>query len=144
MSWGNTFKTALKCIVTTQNKYLRSIFFLDKKENTNSYYKLLSLLKLEKILHFKIATFTKTLLYTDLRVPEVFVDVLKPLSNVHSYNTRLASSQNLFKPSVRTSYGQFTFSFLSCQVWQSIPFEIKQLPFTSFKKKLKQYFINYQ
>ena len=77
-------------------------------------------------------------------IPAVISDILTPASEVHFHNTRYAANQNFFKPIVRTNYGISTFKSSAPKVWESIPPELKSLPYTAFKKQYKQFLLNTQ
>lgn len=51
------------------------------------------------------------------------------------YNTRYAANQNLYRPSSRTNYGLARFSIVESQTWETIPIEVKCLPYNTFKKE---------
>ena len=53
-------------------------------------------------------------------IPELFSELLVPVSSVHSYNTRYASQDNHYRPAARTNYGKFSFKFFASQLWETI------------------------
>ena len=65
-------------------------------------------------------------------------------SDVHNYNTRYASKQNLYRPASRTNYGLTRFKTKASKIWEKIPRQIKSLPFCSFKKQYKMFLLNSQ
>ena len=144
MSWDNTYKGSLQKIVRKQNQCIRCIFFLSKNENLEPYFKISDILRLESVFQYKIAIFTKTLLTPNTMYPSAFNDIITPISEIHNYNTRLSSKQNIFRPSIRTNYGKFTFKYTSSLIWQFVPDDLKSLPLKSFKSKLKKFLINCQ
>ena len=63
--------------------------------------------------------------------PAVLLNILTPASEIHSYHTRYAANQNFSKPSVRTNYGISTFKFSAVKIWESVPPELKSLPYST-------------
>ena len=81
------------------------MFFTHGREHVSPYYKLLGILKLENIYKLKVSLFTQKLKNDTCNIPAVLLNILTPVSEIHSYNTRYAANQNFFKPSVCTNYG---------------------------------------
>ena len=117
---------------------VKCIFFANRRENPSPYYKLLGILKLDNLIKFKTATFVSQIRNRD-EIPELFLELLVPVSSVHSYNTRYASQDNYYQPAARTNYGKFSFKFFASQLWETIPVFLKSLPFNSFKKEYKNF-----
>ena len=117
MSWGSAYTTNLTKIRTKQNKCIRSIFFANHMESATTYYKLLGILNFDNIVKFKIATFAKKLSSDSSKFPYIFHDYLIPISDIHSYNTRLSARGNFYRPKVRTTYGQSTIKFIISKLW---------------------------
>ena len=61
-----------------------------------------------------------------------------PLSSIHYYSTRLATSKKLFLPRVNSSSGKCSLKFIGPKVWSSIPDDIKFSTTFTFKWKLKK------
>ena len=57
----------------------------------------------------------------------------------HKYNTRHSFIQNYFLPQKITELGKKSFSFIGPYIWRKIPLELKGLPLSKFKTKLKQH-----
>ena len=62
-------------------------------------------------------------------------------TQMHKHHTRLSSKNNYFIPRKWTDFGK-KFSFVGPKVWQIVPNELKLLPFSQFKRKLKFHFIS--
>ena len=101
MSCGSAYTTNLTKIRTKQNKCIRSIFFANHMESAISYYKLLGILHFDNIVKFKIAIFAKKLSSGSSKFPYIFHDYLIPISDIHSYNTRLFASSNFYRPKIK-------------------------------------------
>ena len=65
-------------------------------------------------------------------------------SEIHTYNTRFASKLNFHRPKANNNYGTSTFAFVSSQLWETIPTNIKRLLYTSFCNQYKLYLLNMQ
>ena len=75
-------------------------------------------------------------------IPDVFSDILTPVNNVHSYNTRFANNLNFLRPRVLTNMGKSMYRFSSSKIWESVPLRIKCLPYNTFKKEYKYYLLH--
>ena len=62
------------------------------------------------------------------------------ISNIHHYNTQLASKSSYSLPKIRTNYGKFSLKFQGALIWNKIPDNFKTLRINSVKKKLKIYY----
>ena len=65
-------------------------------------------------------------------------------SNIHNYNTRYASKQNLYKPRVKSNTVKQMISFIVINLWKKFPDQLKDLNIFSFSKKLKHYLLTQQ
>ena len=63
-------------------------------------------------------------------------------TQMHKHHTWLSSKNNYFILRKQTDFGKKLFSFVGPKVWQIVPNELKLLPFSQFKWKLKFYFIS--
>jgi hypothetical protein len=80
------------------------------------------------LIKFKTATFVSQIRNRGNEIPELFSELLVPVSSVHSYNTRYASQDNYYRPAARTNYGKFSFKFFASQLSETIPVFLKSLP----------------
>ena len=67
-----------------------------------------------------------------------------PLRNVHRYNTRYASKQNLYVKKVRTNTRKQTIGYATCIIWDKVPLNLKELNIHQFLKHLKPYLLSEQ
>ena len=144
MSWGTACQTKLRKIKVSQNNCLRCIFFVNKRENPAPYFTLLGILKLESIFKLKIASLVHKIQFQKKETPRALYDLVQLASDVHNYNTRYATNQNLYRPPSRTNYGLARFRVVAPQIWEAMPFEIKCLPFNTFKKEYKRLLLDNQ
>jgi hypothetical protein len=142
MSWGTACPTRLDKIKTKQNKCLRAIFFSRTNENVTAYFQLLKILKLENIFNLQISSLVYKIIIRKTYVPKALINLTMEASDVHSYNTRYASKQNLYRPASKTNYGLTGFKTKASKIWGKIPKQIKSLPFCSFKKQYKIFLNN--
>ena len=63
MSWGTAYQTKLHKIKISQNNCIRDIFFANKRESPTPYFRLLEILKLEKIFKLKIGALMHKIQY---------------------------------------------------------------------------------
>ena len=77
-------------------------------------------------------------------LPNVFYNFFKYAGSLHTYNTRYAASQNLYKTRVRTNTGKQTISFMASIFWHNIPPYMKNLNVYQFSKQIKLYLFSEQ
>ena len=63
---------------------------------------------------------------------------------VHKYNARYASKQNLYIKQVRTNTGKQTIGYAACIIWERISLKLKELNIHQFSKQLKPYLLSEQ
>ena len=143
MSWGTACQTKLKKIKISHYNCLRCIFFAYRRENATPYFTLLKIVKLENIFKLKIGSLVHKLQYNKKETPPALHDLVL-VSDVHKYNTRFATSQNLYRPFPRTNYGLARFRVVASQTCETIPMEVKCLPYNVFKKKFKLFLLDSQ
>ena len=143
---GSAYKTHIDKIQIKQNHSARLIFFAtDHDEHTESALPLLNLLDVltvHNVYRFQILKFTY-LWHKDL-LPKPFLNYFQYASNVHEYNTRYASKQNLYVKKVRTNMGKQTIGYAACVIWDKIPLKLKELSVYQFSKHLKPYLLSEQ
>ena len=135
---GVTYKTNLQKIITSQKRAIRIITFFGINDHSSPLFKKLNILKFVDLVQFYNAVFTFD--YHTNNLPPVFNHYFTPISNIHHYNTRLASKSSYSLPKIRTKYGKFSLKFQVALIWNKIPNNFKSPGRNSFKKKLK---INY-
>ena len=115
LEWGSAYKTYIDKIQAQQNHSARPIFFATTYgEHTESALSLLNLsfLTVHNVYRFQILKFTYPW-HKDL-LPKPFSNYFQYASNVHKYNTRYASKQNLYVKRVRTNKGKQTIGYTAC------------------------------
>ena len=140
-AWGCACNNRLNCLCIKLNKCLRCIFFAHARESAGPYYKLLGILKLDCIYKFRMSCLTHKIKTRTGSIPDAFSDILTPVNQVHSYNTRFANNLNFFRPRVSTNMGKSTYRFSSPKIWESMPLRIKSLPYNTFKNEYKCYLL---
>ena len=142
MSWGAIYKTSITKLSSQLRKCVRCIFFLNRHSDPSPYFKLLGILQIENIYKLRVVLFTHQILNKSMTSYGIFSDSIVPITAVHHYNTRFASSNNLYRHQIRTNYGKFTYKYTSSKVWETVPYSFKCLPYTSLKRMYKEYLIN--
>ena len=90
----------------------------------------------------KIGSLVHKLQYNKKETPPALHDLVSLASDIHKYNTTFASSQNLYRPFSRSNYGLARFRVVASQTWETIPMEVKCLPYNDFKKKYKLFLLD--
>ena len=132
--WGGASETSLQPIIILQKRILRFVthnsydshtkpIFLKHKILPFNFIYQLNLAKLMHKIHNNVITGSYE---------------LTPLSQKHTYNTRLAKGENYYQKYNKTSYGQSTFCNQGLIVWRNVPKEFKSLPPHLFKNRLKK------
>ena len=133
--WGHTYESNLKPLVTLQKKAVRIITFSGFREHTSPLFKQLNLLKFTDIVYLKTAMFLHD--YFNGKLPEIFDNFFSEISNIHQYNTRLASRSTYSLPQIRTNYGKYNIKYKGPQIWNDIDESIKTLSLFDFKRTFK-------
>jgi len=144
LSWGNASKTKIKKLSTKQNKCIRAILFAHPRESAIPFLNLLDILTIDNLFKLKIALFGHRITFNKQLVHSIFHNYLKPISELHNYNTRLACNFNFYRPQVNTNYGIATSEFSLSKIWENIPTEFKYLSYPNFMNKYKHYLLKNQ
>lgn len=139
ISWGNTYESNLKPIYTLQKRALRIITFSAFDHPSSPLFKSLGITKFFDLVTYHIAVLMYK--YHNSLLPSAFNCFFMKISQVHSYNTRLAVKQTYYLPNARTNYGMFNIRFKGPKVWNDLDENIKGFSLPSFKNKLKQSFL---
>ena len=99
----------------------------------------LEIIKFPDLVTFVIATFMYK--FHNQLLPSVFQSFFTRLDTVHSYHIMHSAKQSYYLPKARTNYGKFNIRFQGPKIWNAIDYDIKHLPISSFKIKLKQNFL---
>ena len=105
---------------------------------------MLGLLKLNNIIKLKTALLISKINSSSPTIPRAFQDILTSIDQIHEYNTRHSSHQNYTRPQIRTNFGKFSFTYTASIIWENIPYDIKCLPYKSFKERYMSFLLNEQ
>ena len=98
LAWGSAYKTHIDKIQIKQNHSARLIFFAttygECTESALPLLNLLDVLTVHKVYRLQIIKFTY--LWHKGLLPKLFSNYFQYASDVHKYNTRYASKQNLY------------------------------------------------
>ena len=100
---------------------------------------LLNILTVKNVFYLHVSKFTH--LWHKKKLPLSIQNYFCYASNVHSYDTRYASKQNLYKSSVRTNTGKQTLSYIASEYWKELSNSIKEQTVSSFSKTIKQFLL---
>lgn len=139
VAWGSTYKSHLKGLQTKQNHIVRIVFFSTLYgQNTESALPLLNLLDLLTVDHiYELQALKFIHNWHKHQLPSNFDKYFQYAKNVHSYNTRYASNDNLYQARARTNTGKQAITFMASSLWQKLPLELKIVNGNIFCKKLK-------
>jgi len=100
---------------------------------------ILQILALNNMIKLTLITIAHSFHHKTL--PKIFDNLFKYLKTSHSYNTRIRSNQNFFKPSVNTNIRKKSIQY-RVEAWQSLKLNIKLLGSTSFRTQVKKYLLD--
>jgi len=95
-------------------------------------YKRLNFLKAQDIYKLELAKLMHK--FHDGLLPSIYNGLFQRSSDLHNCNTRYASNQNYFIPSVHSNIGKKLISYKGGVIWREINAKYKNLPFHPFKK----------
>ena len=138
--WGNCALTFQRKIVTLQKRALRLIYFSKSKEHAVPFFLKSNCLPLSSIF-FRDCSY---LLYDINRqiAPVSILNQFVKTSQIHNYRTRSVSSDSFYVKFSRTDKMYAFFTRIGAQIWNSIPYSIKILKRSSFRKKIKELLLN--
>ena len=136
-SWGGAAQKHISKLFILQKLAVRSICNVGKREHSHSLFKHLGILKLNDIYNLQVGK----MMHKTNHITQVGEHHMIQLKHIHSYNTRLSSTSNYYLNHIRTTLAHNSFSFKGPKLWQSIPVNLKQQSFASFKKSYKKYLL---
>ena len=138
--WGNCALTLQRKIVTLQKRALRLIYFSKSKEHAVPFFLKSNCLPLSS-LFFRDCSY---LLYDINRqtAPLSILNQFVKTSQIHNYRTRSVSSDSFYVKFSRTDKMYAFFTRIGAQIWNSIPYSIKILKRSSFRKRIKELLLN--
>jgi hypothetical protein len=134
VAWGNTYASSTNPIFILQKKIVR-LTFSDYNALTNPLFISLGIVRFNDLIFYHNALFMFD--YHTGSLPDTFQNVFLPISQKHSYNTRLASRSSYSLPKIRTNYGKFNIRFAGPKTWNDIKEDLKSLGKSKFKQELK-------
>ena len=108
--WGLTHKSYLDPIIIAQKKILRVMTFSEINAHTAPLFSQLGILKIHDVHQFQLLSFVYDCHYKI--APAHFHCYFKPSSDVHNYNTRMASRGDLFLQRKHTF--QYGIRYIGC------------------------------
>jgi hypothetical protein len=109
--------------------------FSDYNAHTNPLFISLGIVKFNDLIFYHNALFMFD--YHTGSLPDTFQKIFLPISQKHSYNTRLASRSSYSLPKIRTNYSKFNIRFAGPKTWNDINEDLKSLVKSKFKHELK-------
>ena len=132
--WGGAGICLTNSLYISQKKVIRKVSFLKKFDHTNPAYISLKVLKYKDLSDYCAATL-------------VFKTLNTPNNTMFQQRTngpqRLRNSTLLLNPITHSAQAQTHISYRGVKVWNSLPESIRlRSTMSSFKKSLKQYYLN--
>ena len=111
-----------------------------KYSSVTPLYKQINLLKLEDIYKYELGKLMYQLHREKL--PDILANSFTKLESIHSYPTRRVTKTVYYLSRVTKKFAQNQLSYRGVKLWDEINSDIKNLHWSSFKKELKNFFIN--
>ena len=135
--WGKAYDTHLKHVLVLQNNAVRIIAGVPPRTIADNLYLELDILPVKKIFVHAISIFMYK--YVNGMLPELFLDMFTPVSEIHNYDTRQAINKNFFVYFKSTSRGQQSITYIGPHVWNFILSKINpHCSIGSFKRHICQ------
>ena len=139
--WGNAFDKHLKRLATLQNKAVKLISGAQWRDHVTPSYLKLQILKLNDLYLYEVAKLMHN--HSRKKLPTSLSTFFAPVKTIHTRSTRLASSElNLYLPRYKSQKLQKSFKYQGVKIWNSVPQDLKQLPFNRFKTKYKKHLLS--
>ena len=133
--WGSTFPSYLKKLNSIQNKAVKLIGGGNYLDRVTPYYSKLNILKLPDLSKLETAKFVYGFMHNTL--PQSFSDFFDKVSEISGRTTRTSGNRHsLYIPRYDTNRLQRSIKYQGVKIWNTIPLQIQNLPFSSLKKKL--------
>ena len=118
--WGFTHKTYVQKNFLLQKKIVRVVTFASKTDHTDPIFTNLEFLKIDGIRQLQLLSFVYDC--HNKLAPVHFQEYFVPCSQVHTFNTRLASRGDLFLKRKNTfQYGIRSIEFTGARLWNMLP-----------------------
>ena len=140
-AWGGISKSALSPIFILQKRILRTMSKSSPTTSSKPLFLKLKLLPLEFIYKLNLL-----LLFYKINRGKITGEYnLIPITQIHSYKTRLSTGENYYPKLNRLNIGQSTCTAQGLKLWRCVPNEIKSLTPYLFKLEIKLFlFENYK
>ena len=139
--WGSTFPSYLKKLNSIQNKAVKLIGRGNYLNRATPYYSKLNILKLPDLYKFETAKFVYRFMHNTLS--QSFSDFFVEASEISGRTTRSSGNcHSLYIPRYNTNRLQRSIKYQGVKIWNSIPFNIQNLPFPTLKKILNSFNAN--
>lgn len=141
LAWGSTYNSHLQKVQIKQNYLARLIFFVNKygKDTESSPTAEFAGHTINNVYSLHALKFAHR--WHKGLLPNAFCDTFLYASDVHSYKTRYATQQNLYKPHVRMNTDKQMIPFKAINLWNTIPQHLKDLNEYAFSKIIKCYLL---
>ena len=139
MIWASTFDSCKQRLRALQNRAIRIITNERYTDSSNPLYFKLSILKLDDLFNYECAKLMH--LSNNGRLPLHLNQQLhfKKVSAEHSHSTRQANAIHI--PRFSTAKYQRPFKYIGTKIWNNIPQELKDYPYSKFKLPYKKQLI---
>ena len=135
--WGLAAKSNTKIIQTSQNKLIKTLFNYDFDTPTVNLYKKTKIMNITQTFTYYTCILVRKILMKDMHSQIIFT------KKHQIQNKKLRNANDLVLRPPRTNYGKHNITFLSAQIYNRLPKDIKQIKTMSlFKKVLKTYLCN--
>ena len=139
--WGFTHKAHTKKIFLAQKKIIKVMTFNKITSHSDPIFSELEFLKFDDIRQLQLLSFVYDC--QNKIAPAYFQDYFVPSSQIHSFNTRLASRGDLFLERKNTfQYGIRSIEFTGARLWNMLPIALRETSSSIvFRSDLKKHLL---
>ena len=140
LCWGSASATKISKLQVLQNKAIRNMNKAPRYYRLDNLYLNQRILKVHDLYNLEVAKFMHSHFHGLL--PICFSTFFVESRYLHRYNTRHSSLRNYNVTNFRTSKGQKSIQFLGPSIWNSVPYDMRNLSKINFKIRMKNHILS--
>ena len=140
LCWGSASATKISKLQVLQNKAIRNMNKAPRYYRLDNFYLNQRILKVHDLYNLEVAKFMHSHFHGLL--PICFSTFFVEIRYLHRYNTRHSSLRNYNVTNFRTSKGQKSIQFLGPKIWNSVPYDMRNLSKINFKIRMKNHILS--
>ena len=135
-AWGQASEEHLKKLLILQKRVLRFIYFAGRRDSAIPLFLKANIPSLNIMYFEAIANLMHDV--ENKKAPPNICKLFTSISDIHSYNTRMSSSNKLYTQYSRTNIQKNSFSRVGVRLWNKIPLRVANSSKIVFKKEIRK------